>query len=183
MVEDGMRTIVLAHLVADDGIVAGAQTGREFQVHRRVVDLVDLNGNDLLQLLDLLLHLHGFGSLIAEALDKRLHVGHLLLLVLVGSDLLLATFLSENDVFVVFHLIINHPATGDFKRAVRHIIYKCTVVTHQDDGTRRLCQELLQPLDTLDVEVVRRLVEQQHIGFLQEDLCQFDTHTPASGEL
>ena len=129
---------------------------------------------------NLLLHLHGLGGLIAEALDKRLHVGHLLLLVLVGSDLLLATFLTKHDVFIVFHLVVDHSATGDFKRAVRHIIYKCTVVTHQDDGTRRLRQELFQPLDTLDVEVVRRLVEQQHIGFLQEDLCQFDTHTPAS---
>ena len=35
----------------------------------------------------------------------------------------------------------------------------------------------------LDVEVVRRLVEQQHIRLAQQDLRQFDTHTPSSGEL
>ena len=31
--------------------------------------------------------------------------------------------------------------------------------------------------------MVCRLVKQQHIGFLQQNLCQFDAHTPSSGEL
>ena len=130
MVEDGMRTIVLAHLVADDGIVARTQTRREFQMHRGVVDLVNLDGHDLLQLLNFLLHLHGLSRLITEALNEVLHLCHFLLLVFVGSDLLLATFLTKHDVLVVFHLIVDHSAAGDFQRAVRHIIYKCTVVTH-----------------------------------------------------
>ena len=55
-------------------------------------------------------------------------------------------------------------------------------MTHQHNGTRTLRQELFQPLDTLDVEVVGGLVEQQHIGLLQENLRQFDTHTPTTGE-
>ena len=55
-------------------------------------------------------------------------------------------------------------------------------MTHKHHRTRALRQKLLQPLDTLDIEMVRRLVEQQHIGFLEQYLRQFDTHTPASGE-
>ena len=46
-----------------------------------------------------------------------------------------------------------------------------------------LRQQLLQPLDGLDVEVVGWLVEQQHVGMTQENLRQLNTHTPTSGEL
>ena len=31
--------------------------------------------------------------------------------------------------------------------------------------------------------MVRGLVEQQHVGLLQQYLRQFDTHTPTAGEL
>ena len=48
---------------------------------------------------------------------------------------------------------------------------------------RRLREKLLEPLYRLDVEVVGRLVEQQHVGPLQQDLGQFDTHAPATREL
>ena len=183
MIENGMGAIVLTHLVADDRIVSASETGRELQMHRRVIHLVDLDGNNLLQLFDLLLHLNSLRSLIPEALDKRFHVCHFLLLVLVGSQLLFTTFLAEYDVFVVFHLVVDHPSTGDFQRTVRHIIDKSPIVTHQHHRTRTLCQELLQPLDRLDIKVVRGLVEQQHIRFLQKDLRQFNTHTPTAGEL
>ena len=44
-------------------------------------------------------------------------------------------------------------------------------------------QELLEPADRLDVEVVGRLVEQQHIGVTEQHLRKLDTHTPATAEL
>ena len=56
-------------------------------------------------------------------------------------------------------------------------------MAHQHDSTRRLRQELLQPLNTLDIQMVGRLIKQQHIGFLKQDLRQFDTHAPTTGEL
>jgi hypothetical protein len=34
-----------------------------------------------------------------------------------------------------------------------------------DDGARELLQVLLEPRDGLGVEVVRRLVEEEHVGF------------------
>ena len=143
MVENGMSTIVLTYLITDQGIVATPQTGWEFQMHGRVVHLVNLDGNDLLELFDLLLYLYSLGSLIAEALDEVLHLCHFLLLVLVGAYLLFSTFLSQNDVFVIFHLIVDHPATGDLQCPVRHIINKCPVVADQYHSTRALGQELL----------------------------------------
>ena len=111
--EDDMVAIRLAYLVADDRIVAGAQTGRKLQVHDFVVHLIHFDRYYFLQLSYLLLHLYGLGSLIAEALDERLCVGYLFLLVLPGSYLLLAPFLAQLEVFVVFHLIVFHMSAGN----------------------------------------------------------------------
>ena len=178
-----MFAIRLPHLVADDRIVTAPKTGRELQVKGGVVDLIDLDGHNLLQLFHLLLHLHGLRGLVSESLDKVLHLSDFLLLVLIGAELLLATLLSQDDVLVVFHLVICHTPAGDFHRAVRHIVDESTVVTHQHHRRRRSGQKLLQPLDGLDVEMVGRLVQQQHVGLLKQDLGQFDTHTPTAREL
>ena len=52
---------------------------------------------------------------------------------------------------------------------------------HHRLGT--LGKKLLQPLYTLYIEMVGRLVEKKHIGFLQQYLSQLDTHTPSTREL
>ena len=152
-------------------------------MHRRVVDLVHLDGHHLLQLTQTLLHLHGLRGLIAEALHERAYVGHLLLLVLIGTQLLFASLAPEGDILVVLHPVVDHTAAADLQRAVRHIINKGAVVAHQHHRPAPLRQQLLQPLDALDVEVVRRLVEQQHVGMPEQDLGQLDTHAPAAREL
>ena len=118
MIEDGMGTIVLSDFVADHWVIPTTQTRREFQVHRRVVDLVDLDRHDLLQLLDFLLHLDSLRSLITETLDEVLHLCHFLLLILVGSQLLFTALLTKHDVFIVFHLVVDNPSTGDLQRSI-----------------------------------------------------------------
>ena len=131
MIEHRMGAIVLAHIITDDRIVATSETRRELQVHRGVVHLVNLDGHDLLQLLDFLLHLHGLRGLIAEALDEGLHLCHFFLLVLVGPDLLFATLLAQHDVLVVLHLVVDDASTGDLQRTVRDIVDEGTVVTDE----------------------------------------------------
>ena len=54
---------------------------------------------------------------------------------------------------------------------------------NQDHSAGPLHEILFQPLDTLDVEVVGGLVEQQHIGLPQQEFRQFNTHTPATAQL
>ncbi len=46
------------------------------------------------------------------------------------------------------------------------------VVRHCNDGTFVLLQVLLQPVDALRIQVVGRLVEQKHIGLLQQQAAQ-----------
>ena len=178
-----MFTIAFRHILADDGIVARTQTGREFQVNGRVIYFVHLNGYHLLQLTNLLLHLNGLGRLIAEALNELAHVLHLLLLVLVGTQLLFAPFLAQHDILVVLDLIVDNLSAGYFQRPVAYIIYKRTVVAHQHHGRSAVGKELFQPLYGLDVKMVRRLVQQQHVRTLQQYLCQLYPHAPTAREL
>ncbi len=44
-------------------------------------------------------------------------------------------------------------------------------------------EEVLKPAYALNVEVVRRFVEQKHVGVLQEHLGQLDAHSPSAREL
>ena len=50
------------------------------------------------------------------------------------------------------------------------MVDKGTVVADDDDRLPRLDEEVLQPLDGLNVQVVRRLVKKQDVGLLQEQL-------------
>ena len=56
-------------------------------------------------------------------------------------------------------------------------------MAHQHYCICSLGQELLQPLDGTDVQVVCGLVEQQQVGFLQQQLRQLDAHAPSAGKL
>ena len=178
-----MAAVALLYLVAYHGKIAAAQARRELKAQRGGVDLVDLDGHYLLQLLDALLHLHCFGGLIAEPLDEATYVGYLALLVFVGTQLLFAPLGTQPHILVIAHTVVYHPAAGDLDCAVCHIIYKGTVVADEHYGLGTLHQELLQPLYTLDVEVVGWLVEEQHVGSLKEYLGQLYAHTPSAGEL
>ena len=56
-------------------------------------------------------------------------------------------------------------------------------MAHQDDGIGLGGQKIFKPLYTLDVQMVGRLIEQQHVGSPQQQLGQLYTHTPSSAEL
>ena len=166
MVENGMGTIILAHLITDDRIIATSETRREFEVHLLVVNLIHLDRHDFLELLDSALHLNRLGRLVAESLDEILDVGNFLLLVFVSTKLLLAAFGTQHNILIVFHLIIFYPSASNFEGTVSYIVDESTVVTHQNHSLSTLRQELLQPLDTFNIKVVGRLIEEQYIRLL-----------------
>ena len=181
--EHRVLAVGLAHAVAHHGPVAAARARGELKAHGRVVHLVNLYGHDLLQLLYAALHLHGLRRLVAEALYEVLYVGYLLLLVLVCAELLLAALGAQAHVFVVLHAVVRHAAAAYLERAVGHVVDERPVVAHQHHGLGRRGQELLQPLYALYVEVVGGLVEQEHVGPLQQYLGQLYAHAPSAAEL
>ena len=160
IVEHIVAAIVLGHVFADDGIVPASHTTGELQMKGAVVHLVHLDRNHAFELLQPALHLNGLGGLITETVHKCTDVRYLLLLVLVCPKLLLAAFGTQIHIFVILYLIVIKSAAGNFKGTVGYIIYKGTVVADQHHGTSTTYEKLLQPLDTLYVKVVGRLVKQ-----------------------
>ena len=62
------------------------------------------------------------------------------------------------------------------------IVDERSVVRNEDDGCTAACKELFEPAYRLNVQVVCRFVEEQHIVSCQQQFCQFYTHTPTAGE-
>ena len=160
MGNDFFLPIGLAQVFHNQWEVAAALAGREFQVEGAVIDIIHLDGYNAVQLFDAFLHLYRLGGLVAETLDELLQVGNLLLLILVGPQLLLATFGAELYIFVVLHLIVPYAPARDLERAVGDIVDEGAVVGDEYHSTCPLLQVLLQPLNTVDVEMVGRLVQQ-----------------------
>src|SRR5262249_50843586 len=52
----------------------------------------------------------------------------------------------------------------------------------RDDGAREALQEHFEPFDRFGVQVVGRLVEQQHVGLRQQQLAQRDAALLAAGK-
>ncbi len=63
------------------------------------------------------------------------------------------------------------------------VVEEVAIVGDGDDGARILLEEALEPGHRLGVEMVGRLVEQQHVGLLQQEPAQRDAAPLAAGEL
>ena len=117
----------------------------------------------LLDLFDPRLRLARLRRLVAEALDEALHPLDLRLLAL--------DRLAEGDLARRLLLAPGVPGAGEEARPLclqlQHRgadrLEEPAVVGDEDDGGVELDQVLLQPLERGDVEMVRRLVEQQQV--------------------
>ncbi len=72
---------------------------------------------------------------------------------------------------------------GDLDDAADDAVHEVAVVAgHQQRPLELVGEPLLEPDDRLDVEVVGRLVEEQHVGVEGEDAGEGDAHLPAAAE-
>ena len=74
------------------------------------------------------------------------------------------------------------PAAVEFDDARRHAVEETPVVGDEDDARRRADQELFQPLDGADVEVVGRLIEQEQVGRHRQRLREREALLLPAGE-
>ena len=77
----------------------------------------------------------------------------------------------------------NTLTTVQLQNPFAHIIQEVAVVSHSDNRTLILLQVLLQPVDALRIQMVRRLIQQQHIRLLQQQTAQSHTATLATREM
>ena len=173
-----MRAVALGEAIDNHGISTRSHSRQEGEMHRRAVNILYLDAVDLGELLDAALYLYGLRRLVSEAFDEVFGSLDFLLLVLISTALLLESLFTKDEVMAVVRLIVVQSSQLDLQRTVRRRIDKRTVVRDEDQGSLSRSDEALQPTDRFDIEVVRRFVKQEHIGSLQKDLCQLDTHTP-----
>lgn len=62
------------------------------------------------------------------------------------------------------------------------IFEEVAVVANDDAGEARVHQDLLEPFDAGDVEVICWLIEKEHVGFLRERLGKREAFLPTAGE-
>ncbi len=76
---------------------------------------------------------------------------------------------AERDEVLVVARILAQPSLIDLDDPRHHAVEQPAVMAHDDHGAGELLgEEGLEPLPSLDVEVVRRLVEQQQIRLLEQ---------------
>ena len=66
---------------------------------------------------------------------------------------------------------------------IDEVLHERAVVADEDDRALVGTQEPLEPRDRLEVEMVGRLVEQQHVGLAKQQLREREPHLPAAREL
>ena len=138
---------------------------------------------DLLDLADALLRLGGLGGLVAELVDKDLHVGDVALL---GGTLgahLLQVVLALLEVAAVVAGVGGHATVLEGGDVVDAGVHEGAVVADDEDGAVVAGDKTAQPLDALEVQVVGGLVQKQQVGVAQEELGERDAHLPAAREL
>ena len=160
-----------------------ASNGRRPELEVELLDLVELV--ELLmpgKRLDPGLDRACLGRLGAEAVDELLHLFALLLVVLAG---LLVDLLFHQDLVVELLRAardLAHLAAVDDHGMGRDAVHEVAVVGDDDHLVPPGAQELGEPADRNDVEVVRGLVEEQQVRLGHEHLGQVQPHLVSAGE-
>ena len=158
-----------AHMLHVDDLVAQAFSGRYVELGGFVAGLKFLRGK-LLKTLQarLALGLSAFG-VGADPVQFRFH-GALTGLLL--RRLLLQTIFFVFQPGAVIAFEGNTAATVQLQNPAGHVVEEISVVGDRDHRTRILGEETLQPGHAFGVQVVRRLIQQQHVRVRQQQCAK-----------
>ena len=100
----------------------------------------------------------------------------------------LAAFLLEPLLLLlepggVIALVRNAVAAIELENPAGHVVEEIAVVGDDEDRARIVAQVAFEPVDGLGVEMVRRLVEQQQVGLLEQQAAERDAAALAAREL
>ena len=98
-----------------------------------------------------------------------------------GLQLLVALRLLRQELVVVAG-VKPEALVPDLRDLVDHHVEKITVVRDQHQGVRIIVQIFFQPVARFQIKMVGGFVEQQQVGFLQQQLGQRQPHLPAAGK-
>ncbi len=165
-----------------EDVLAGGAFHLEGDEGARDVGAGELAGGEALDLLLARVHLRGARTG-GEAGDEVVQLGDLLLALLVlaldaGAD----AGLLEDHV-VVAAVVSDDGLVVDVGDVGADVVEEVPVVRDGDDGAVVAVEEVLEPVDGLEVEVVRGLVEEERLGVAEERLREEDADLLAALEL
>ena len=167
-----------------DDLEAGARGLRELEVHLAQLFGRLLDG-DILEALDLFflgLGAGGHGGLGTEAVNEDLQVGDLALLIFEGGELLVFAGFFLGEEVVVVAVVVMERAGAELEHAGAEGVQESTVVGDDDEAAGVACEVVLEPEESFEIEMVRRLVEEEQRGFGDEEAGEVGAHDPAAGE-
>ncbi len=104
------------------------------------------------------------------------------------AGLFLARFRAEAFVFCVEPAAVvaferDAAAAVEFEDPACDVVEKIAIVRDGDDGARIFAEEALEPRNAFGIQMVRRFVEQQHVGTRQQQRAQRDAAFFAAGQI
>ena len=172
----------LPHALEPQHLAAGPRRLGELEAERVAV-LEDLHLLHLLELLLLALRLARLRRLRPEPLDEALELGPLRLLPLrLGEEpeLLLGALPA---VVVVRPRVAAQPLRLEREHPVDLPVQELPVVRDEEQRLPLAAEEGVEPGERRDVQVVRRLVEEQQVRIREEEARQRGPHLPAAREV
>ena len=142
----------------------------------------DLFQLDLVDLLGAAGGLLGLGGVGREAADEGLQLGDLRFLLGVVRQQTLARLGSGGHVLVVVAGEQAQLAVIQVGHVSADRVQEVTVVGNDDHGAGTRLEYVFQPADGVDIQVVGRFVQQQHIRIGEQRLGQQHTQLPAGGD-
>ncbi len=178
---DDALAVSLVEILHHRHLVARARRNAEFEFdHLAALRQLDLF--DFVERFDAALHLRGFGGVGAEAVDEALLLGEHGLLARESGLLIGLADGALALVEIVIAGVGDDLAGVDFGDLRNDAVHEFAIVRgHQERAGIRL-EELLQPDDGFEVEVIGGLVHQQHVGASEQHARQRHAHFPAAGE-
>ena len=160
---DAAVAVALVHVLQADDVLAGARRGKEIERYRLAAPR-RLHPFDLLQLLDPALHLGGMRGARLEALDEADFLGEHRLLALELRLLLLLGQRALLLVELVIARIGRQRAAVDLHDLGDDAVHEFAVMRGHEQQALIAFQELLQPDQAFQIEMVARLVQQHGVG-------------------
>ena len=179
---DDVGSVGLLHTLEGDHPLPSAAGLWKTERDRRLVPLGGLDAFHPFQLLHSVLCLCRLAGLGTEAVDEALQFGDLFLLVFVGCQVLLLAGLLQHEVLVVVAAVAVELAVSDLEHALADGIQEFAVMGDGHDRAAIVGEVVLEPSQRFQIQMIRRLIEHQEIGFHDQKSGKVCAHDPSSAQ-